>query len=164
MTEPLRTTYQLKGFKELGDQLKQLNEQMQRKTIYRATLAAAGVVRNEARRLYRQNWNIRTGALDRNIAAARGAREPGRAEYVVGVRAGRKAKGTVKTYQRRGLSVKVSYANDPYYWWFLENGAPGANIPARPFLRPALDTKREQAIERMRTTIQKSLLKAGLKP
>lgn len=41
------------------------------------------------------------------------------------------------------LSVENTYCfitTYVYYAWFVEFGAPGRNLPARPFMRPAFDT------------------------
>lgn len=60
--------------------------------------------------------------------------------WFVGVRMGpkrRKDKATGK--------VTKDYSNDAWYWRFVEFGT--RHIPARPFMRPAFEAKKEAAVE-----------------
>lgn len=124
--------FQLFGLKEFQDNLKKLTSKEVEKLAFQSALAGAGVVRNLAKRNLRQQGLVDTGALLKNIAVAR-VKKNGVATYQIGVRTGRKARGAKRVI---GRGARVSYTDDPFYWWFHEFGT--SKMPARPFLIPAL--------------------------
>jgi HK97 gp10 family phage protein len=61
-----------------------------------------------------------------------------RITFYVGVRRGKK-------YRNQGKKGNLS--QDAFYWWCVENGT--VNMPKQPFLRPAFETKKVQAVNTM---------------
>lgn len=140
------------GMKEFQENLKKLKEKEVERLAFQSALAGAGVVRNLAKRNLKQQGLIDTGAILRNIAVAR-QKKPGKAMYQIGVRSGRKSKGAQRLI---GRGAKVSYVNDPFYWWFHEFGT--SKMPARPFLVPAL--QEAASTGKAFTAMQKRALKS----
>jgi hypothetical protein len=69
------------------------------------------------------------------------------------VRHGREAKGAQKIAVRgKDGKIRFEYTDDPFYWWFWEFGHYNvflrAHVAARPFLRPAMDSKARRAARR----------------
>jgi len=69
-----------------------------------------------------------------------------------------------------GIRVKVSGKKSAYYWWMIENGHEvvhdGKRIgyePARPYLRPAITSKRESAKNVAVKVIKEELSKINFK-
>jgi hypothetical protein len=77
--------------------------------------------------------------------------------YSIGVRRiklSRKIKKTLRIIKRAGLSINIE--NDTFFWWWFEKGTAqrftkaGGNrgvIEAQPFLRPAFESEKTNAIE-----------------
>jgi len=124
--------------------------------VRKASFAAAGVIEREA--------EIRaakaTGRLERNIIKMRDRNprgKPGRPTelYHVGVRGGGKYGSRLRQRERKkvlGMGGSAREADraakalekDAYYWWFVENGT--AKMAARPYLRPAFESKKNEAV------------------
>lgn len=68
------------------------------------------------------------------------------------VKTAKKKKGKV-----RGIKKANSVINDPFYWRFLEFGT--INMEARPFLRPAFDTKKDVATNKAIAVIKNEVQK-----
>lgn len=152
----------LQGLPELNAAFKSLGDKVSKKTGLRMVAAAAGVVRNQAKTIARSKGLKKTGTLINNIAIKREKNVPANVvQYHVGVRHGReygRRKNVVKflALGKRGRIV-TKYANDPYYWRFLEFGT--KHIRPIKFLEPALELSAQQAIQKMRNVIDKELLK-----
>ena len=167
----------LEGFKEFADGLRKLPENIGKNVLRRAVSAGATVVRVEARN---NALAIKeTGTLARSIyqKQIRELSGPKNQVFFVGARSGKQYKSTGK----KGAS------KDAYYARWVELGhftrAPGGRlrgtgrgqannaklvqlvqsghvhwVPAKPFLRPAFDVKKEQAVDAMGASIGLSLL------
>jgi HK97 gp10 family phage protein len=150
------------GLPELNAAFKAMGDQVSKKTGLRMVAAAAGVVRNQAKNIARSKGLKKTGTLINNIAIKREKNVPSNVvQYHVGVRHGRefgRRKNVVKylALGKRGRIV-TKYKNDPYYWRFLEFGT--KHIRPLKFLEPALESKRQEAVNAMQATLQKELLK-----
>lgn len=124
--------------------------------IRKALFQAAKVIEIEAERLSPKA----TGRLERNIIKMRN-RNPRATQgapvelYHVGVRGGgaygarRRQRARKKVLgaggsARQAQRAAVADDKDAYYWRFIEFGT--AKMPARPFLRPAFDSKKEEAV------------------
>lgn len=119
------------GAKELRRALRRLPEEISRRALKKGALAAAEVIRAEAARRAPR----RTGALGRGILK----------------QVDRKARDEVR--------VGIGWSKDVFYGQFVEFGhsivPPGktarkggavGNVPAKPFLRPAMDEKADEAV------------------
>jgi HK97 gp10 family phage protein len=128
----------LTGFKELADKLKELPKNVAKNGLRAAVSAGAAVVRNEARNLA----PVDTGEMKRDIQMKRERDQRGTtdlvASYSVFVRSGKKSRiaGRARNIDK-----------DSFYWRYVEMGT--AKMPAQPFMRPAFDTKREEAVDRI---------------
>jgi HK97 gp10 family phage protein len=57
--------------------------------------------------------------------------------------------------------VKIGPAKEAFWGRFMELGAPGANVPAQPFMRPALEAKGDVAMKAMENEIRRGLEEVG---
>lgn len=129
-------TQNLSGFKELAAALRELPQRVAKNSLRAAVGAGAAVIRTEARIRAPRD----TGEMAKDILIKRERDTPGgdtfTARYSVFVLSGKKSrlKGKKRDVQR-----------DSYYWKFVEFGT--SKMPAQPFLRPAFETKKEEAVK-----------------
>lgn len=129
----------IEGLKELQDKLRTLAPNVARNGLRAAVSAAAADVRNEARALA----PVDTGEMRRDIQIKRErASTTFRAIYSVFVRSGKKSRLAGK-----GRDVQ----KDSYYWRFVEFGT--SKMAARPFLRPAFERTKQQAVEKIKAKL-----------
>lgn len=131
---------QLKGFKELADKLRALPRDIAENALKGAVASAANVIRKEARLKVPQG---ETGTLRRSIYAAFAKEDSTytKKKYVVGWRKG-----------KRFRAVGKNKANlDGYYGLFVEFGT--RFVRARPFIRPAMEHKKDAALEAIRKVV-----------
>jgi len=140
---------EIHGVKELDTVLRQLPMKMQKRVMNNAVRAGARVIRTEAKKNVKRNFHghgDRAIHLEKEITvAAQKKRKPWEFIYKIGCgRAywgrfweyGYSATGRGKTGQARST-----------------RRAGGRHIPARPWLRPALDEMAKTAIEKIREKI-----------
>lgn len=136
-------TLQLTGFKELAAALRELPDRVAKNALRSAVNAGATVIKKEA--IGRAPRD--TGALQANLYQKQIREQSGdsRQTFYVGVRKGVAKYANTKANRRSGKVGKV-YENDgtTFYWKFLEFGT--SKMAARPFLRPAFDMKKEDAV------------------
>jgi HK97 gp10 family phage protein len=113
------------GIPEARQQFRRLEAKMQRATLRNVFRKAGNVVAKEARRLAPRD----EGDLRKAIAVSVSATND-RVLVDIGVRKG-----------------KTSRHQDAFYWRFIEIGT--RFIAARPFLRPALSGKRDEAVAKI---------------
>jgi HK97 gp10 family phage protein len=147
------------SLRELGQTLKQLPKEISGKgggPLRKALAEAAKVIHAEAQALAPED----TGLLKREIRmvraknpAATGATE----HYVVGVRRGKRKKYANTRENRRARRVGKTYQDESraYYWRFIEFGT--ERQPARPFLRPAFESKKREALNRFETSLREGV-------
>lgn len=161
---------QVHGLAETVARLKALPEELSGKNggpIRKALFQAAKVIEEEAERLSPKD----TGRLERNVIKMRN-RNPRQTEgrpvelYHVGVRGGGKYGARVRQRERKkvlgagGSARQATRAaaaaeKDAYYWRFVEFGT--SKMPARPFLRPAFDAKKEEAVRVFASILKKDV-------
>ena len=118
------------GLAELSKKLKEMPIKLAKNGLRAAVNAGAEVIRKDAvtrvpvltGRLKKAIYKKQIRELSNNVQQT----------FFVGARNGKKYKKADK---------------DAYYWRFLEFGT--SKLPARPFLRPAFDTKKSQAVDAM---------------
>ena len=133
----------IEGLDKLAWRLKQLPDRIGRNVLRGAVSAGAAVIRNEAKLkapLYTgdvSKGHPPPGTLKRSIYQKQIAElsSLGRQVFYVGVRQG-------KEYQKQGKKGNLS--QDAYYWKFVEFGT--VNMAAHPFLRPAFEVKKMDAV------------------
>lgn len=141
------TTIRISGLAELNQALSELPQRLARNVLRGSVAAGAAVVRQEARqRAPRYEGQVAAGhpppgTLKRAIYSAQARRLSSLLQqvYQIGVVSGKRAK-------RSGR--KSGRAADAYYWRFVEFGT--VKMAARPFLRPAFEAKKLDAIEAIR--------------
>jgi len=145
----------LDGLEGILDTLKKLGKEASKRggPARKALFQGAKVIRDAAR----QNAPVDTGALKKNIVAARDrnpASDGAAEQYFVGVKGGaRKPYADSKKNRRKG-NVGKTYetAGSTYYWRFLEFGT--AKRPPVPFLVPAFEQNKEAALEAVTKTMR----------
>jgi HK97 gp10 family phage protein len=165
------TTTHIAGMKELLAGLSALPFEMGKNAIYAALGGAGAVVRKEA-----QN---RVPVLSQSDPAVqRGVRKPGTLKRAIRVSRSKINKGQNGLYEvilrvkpLKGRQVKAfktatgkssrDNPSDPYYWWWVEFGT--SKMPARPFLRPAFETTKDQQLAAMRSRMKAGLDRAAKK-
>lgn len=144
------TTIRVDGLQELGKAMKTLTEDVNKRIARAATGAAAQVVRKAAVDNINRSPSVETGNLRRNVIAKR--LPPNEAQmtsaHIVTVRKGR----VTKKQYAKGL-------RDAYYARYVEFGT--VDMPAEPFLRPALDNNVQKAINAMKDRLRDRFKKAG---
>lgn len=176
------------GVAALSNKFKALGRDMETRTSRVMVVAAGGVLKRKAKSIALAKGLKRSGAMIKNIAIKRETQAPaGTAQYHLGVRHGRnltkkqKAKPGKLAVGANGRIVK-RYEDDPYYWRWVERGhkivarasavdrrgiaarrrgATGASVPPHPFIAPALDEGRADALVAMERALNKVLEKAA---
>ena len=135
---------QIKGLAELDRALRELPDRVARNGLRASVYAGAKVIRDEAKaRAPKAAKSLGAnqpppGTLKRSVILKhiRELSSLGRQTFFVLVRHGKK-------YRKQGKRGTLS--QDAWYWRFLEFGT--RKKTARPFLRPALETKRREATQ-----------------
>ena len=136
-------TMQLTGFKELAAALRELPERLARNGLRAAVNAGAGVIKKDAISKAPQD----TGALKANFyqKQIREQSGPMQQTFYVGVRKGVAKYANSKANKRAGVAGQT-YKNGGSTWYWLINEFGSSKQPARPFLRPAFETQKENAV------------------
>jgi HK97 gp10 family phage protein len=141
-------TVHIQGLAELKRKLAQLPERLERNVMKQMVGAGAAVIRDQAR----DNAPIYHGDVSRGHPPPGSLRKAifskyipeqsrgGRTVFYVGVRHG-------KDRQRVG---KKETNRDVYYWYFVEFGSVHNPGDGHPFLRPAFDSRKEDAVQVMK--------------
>ena len=125
-------TLHVAGLRELQDKLRTLAPNIARNGLRAAVSSGAALIRNEARLKAPKD----TGEMARDIQIKRERDSTDfRALYSVFVRSGKKSRLSGK-----GRNV----GKDSYYWRFVEFGT--CKMAAKPFMRPAFEAKKEEAV------------------
>lgn len=134
----MKVTVKVEGLAELDRALRELLPASVRGRPLRAAVAAgARIVAKEAK----SRVPVDSGLVRSRIRVMSNPQQQrqARAESVVGVR----------------RSGKARKDQDPYYWRFVEFGT--RKMRARPFLRPALEAKRNEATQMIRERLAKRI-------
>lgn len=127
------SSFQLTGFKELEQLLKQLPDEIAAKVLSKAFQQGAVVVRDAAK----DNAPVgKTGSLKKSIKIVKPSKKVSpKASLVLIVRC------------KNALSHIVEYGTGPRT---RESGGSTGSMPAHPFMRPAIDSHAEAAIARIK--------------
>ncbi|ELY4528835.1 HK97 gp10 family phage protein [Cronobacter sakazakii] len=140
------------GLDEIARDLETLSRAENNKVLRDATRAGAEVLREEVI----QRAPERSGKLKKNVVIlTQKSRRRGEISSGVHIRGRNMRTGNSDN------SMKASDPRNAFYWRFVELGT--VNMPAHPFVRPAFDTRQEQAaqvaMERMSRAIDEVLSK-----
>jgi HK97 gp10 family phage protein len=184
----MASTPDVMGIGDLGKKFVELKQSMVVKVARSMVAAGARPIRDEAKAIHRANGSVRTGATVKNIVMKRETRAPqGTAEMHIGVRHGKhltKKQKAGATLQRKGSRITTKNANDPWYWFLVEytgarphhigrgsylarkgrirskqKGKMHPGFRPRPFLKPALERRRADAIKAMEARLDRELAK-----
>jgi HK97 gp10 family phage protein len=156
----MQVTTSITGTEVIVRRLRQLPERLGRNAMRRALRRGANVIRDIARTNAKaMDDRLTREAIWKNIATQGGGRRRERQEggvvMRVGVLGGARSKG----------GDPSAPGGDTFYWRFLEFGT--SEMPAKPFMRPAIASGAEKAIattvEAMQTETAKELAKLGVR-
>lgn len=153
--------YKWHGFSELEKNLEMLGEQMRARGVRLMMSRASVPIRDEAKVrapiLQESVPHRMPGTIMRNIKIWRHKRTPFAVTYFVGVR--KLSGASVAKFKKanKGKSGGQN-PNDPYYWRYLEFGT--SKMRAQPFLRPAFEAKKVEAVARAFKECQDFIRKA----
>lgn len=140
------TRTRVDGLRELGQNMVELGVDIV-KASRASTYAGAKLVKDAAKRNVEASPSVDEGDLLRAVIVKREGRTNLTSEHLVTVR------GRGKPYNKKGQRV----ARAPHAH-FVEFGT--VNMPAEPFLRPALERNQDAAIERMKRPLEQRINKA----
>lgn len=166
------------GLAELNAALNRLADDVAIKHARGALAAGAALIRDEARK----NAPQLTGKLKRAIYSMwmREMSTRERQTFFVSVRRGKKFQGRTST--SKSGKTRTTADRDAYYWTWIEFGhvsagpggqlkggtrrrerarsekrAAGKFVPPQPFLRPAFEAKKQEAVEAVKVELQKRI-------
>lgn len=133
-------TVKVEGLRELADKLRSFGPRLARNGLRAAVSAGAEVVRKDVK----ARAPVDEGTLRRAVYKKQIREESNNTKqtFYVGVRSGKK-------YQKKN--------QDAFYWRYLEFGTKYIN--ARPFIRPAFESKKNEAVERMKEKLAERIKK-----
>ncbi|ELY2747536.1 HK97-gp10 family putative phage morphogenesis protein [Cronobacter sakazakii] len=148
----IETSLDFSGLNDIANDLEALSRAENNKVLRDATRAGAEVLREEVI----QRAPERSGKLKKNVVVlTQKSRRRGEISSGVHIRGRNMRTGNSDN------SMKASDPRNAFYWRFVELGT--VNMPAHPFVRPAFDTRQEQAaqvaMERMNRAIDEVLSK-----
>jgi len=175
------------GIGDMKANFAKLRDEVRNRTSRRMVVAGGNVLKRKAKQIAQANGSVRTGAMVKNIAIKREAQAgDGTTQYHLGVRHGRNLTAKAKKNSKLAVAstgrIVKRYADDPYYWRFVEFGhnvvprnpaqgkqqsiskrrkQPTGTVAAKPFIAPALEQGRAEALEAMNDRLQADLAKAG---
>jgi HK97 gp10 family phage protein len=158
----------VEGLAELAKALKALPPEISGKNggpLRKAIGRAAVVIRDDARR----RAPVDTGNLRDNIIAARRRKSPpGTEGYYIEVRRKRRKYANTRANRRKGRAgMSYETMGEAYYGMFVELGTEKelgtARMQAQPFLRPAFESKKVEAVETFRVEFAKAIDAAAKK-
>ena len=157
-----KVSVKVEGLEALRVALRELPLAVQKNVLSGAVRKGAIVIRDDAQArapvLREPDPRRKPGTVRDAIRATRGRRDGSSATAFVYVRAlTKRAVGRFKDALRRaGKRVKgANNPDDPFYWRFLEFGT--SKLPARPFLRPAFDARKEAAVAQIRDSLKSGI-------
>ncbi|EJL90219.1 HK97-gp10 family putative phage morphogenesis protein [Pantoea sp. GM01] len=129
----ITTNLDFSGLADLTRDLELLSKAENRQVLRQSVRAGAEVLADEVE----NNAPEQTGKLKRNIVVLFGKGAQGTAVAGVHIRGVNPRTGNSDT------KTKANSPNNAFYWRFIEQGT--SKMPARPFVRPAYDSKQEEA-------------------
>lgn len=149
-------TIKVHGLQELSQTLMKLPAELEKRVIMGALRAAGQTIRKEAMArapvLQEPDPRRRAGTLRKSISVRR---VKGKVAVYVGV-FGLSGK-RMAAFKAGGGTKGANNPDDPYYWKWVEYGT--KKMAARPFLRPAFEAKKFEAIRLFEAYMKKRLEK-----
>ena len=163
MANGVTLDFKMAGLQSLLVAIRQLPVEMQGPVLRRALHSGAKVIKDAAKAT--PAFKDDTGFL--RTAIVQYSVKKSEHQYTEQVRVGvrkRRTRKPSKAY-RSGMRARArresKYVATPYYWRYLEFGTSG--MQARPFMRPAFEANKFQAVVRIRAQLKELLDKATTK-
>lgn len=154
----MKVDIKVQGLKELGQQMDKLDKKVRNRIARAATAAGARHIRDTAKAMV----PVDTGQLKQNIVVKKFRdRQPDKTLYGIGLISKESTYGDTKTNRRKGRAGKSYWTDKAYYGHMVEFGT--RKMPAQPFLRPALETQKEQTVAVVKKRLTEELVKEGMK-
>lgn len=149
----------VEGLSDLANKLKELDIEMQTRLLAASTAAAAATTRKEVEIQARSQFTERSGTLFRSIFVKRKKLgDSFQAMYFIGIRKGKRYRNlTLKFGKNKGQTVNM----DAFYAGFLEFGT--KRMQRHPFMRPAFEAKKMDAVNAVKSRMRRGLEKYGVK-
>jgi HK97 gp10 family phage protein len=141
--------FKVEGLKELGEAFRRISHDMQIRAGRSATGAAATPIKRRAIRNIKSSPSVETGALSKSVIVKRLPKQqtpPDTSEHIVTVRGRGKKLKSGRVQDSAPHASKVEFGT--------------VHMPAEPFLRPALDAGKGEAVEAMKKSLAKSIQRA----
>ena len=153
-------TIKVHGLQELSQTLMKLPKELEKRVIMGALRAAGQTIRKDAMArapiLETPDPRRRAGTLRKNISVRR---VKGKTAVYVGVFGASRKK--IAAFKAAGGGKGANNPDDPYYWKWVEFGA--KKMAARPFLRPAFEAQKYEALRMFEVYMRKRLAKEARK-
>lgn len=149
-------TVQVKGLRELGEAMRTLSDDINKKVSRQAVAAGAKLVRDDARRRApRDSGNLQAAIVMKNLTRTKLT-----ARYVVATRSGKTADVKAgKAAARSGdKAQRRLVGKDAFYGAFVEFGT--VKAPAQPFMRPAFEENQQAALDAIATRLAQRIKRA----
>lgn len=148
----MKTTVRVEGLRQLGEAMKELGTEVAMRISASMTGAAAKVIKTAAIQNVETSPSIETYSLRDSIIVKKIPKSQSRltSEHIVTVRG--RGKVSKKTGVRQTSAPHAS---------LVEFGT--VNMPAEPFLRPAFDQRKTEAVQVMKETGEKRIAAAARK-
>ena len=148
------------GLQELSQTLMKLPAELEKRVIMGALRAAGQTIRKDAMArapiLEKPDPRRRAGTLRKNISVRR---VKGKTAVYVGVFGASRKK--IAAFKAAGGGKGANNPDDPYYWKWVEFGT--KKMAARPFLRPAFEAQKYEALRMFEVYMRKRLAKEARK-
>lgn len=159
-------TIHIDGLEGIEQKLRELPDKVERKHVRAAVSAGSGIVRDEMRERAPVYLEVDhagrpkpvaaghppPGTLKRSVYRKFVEQHNGRTKYVVGVRHGKK----MQSVGKRGTNL------DAFYFFMVEFGT--VHMPKEPFMRPAFDAKKYEALDAMVKRLQQGVSEEARTP
>jgi HK97 gp10 family phage protein len=144
------TRVQMLGLSKLGERMRKLSAAVAKKGGGAATGAAANVVKKRAKAILKSSPSVDSGLLEKNVIIKK-----------VGKRDTQLTSEHIVTIKKAEYPVDESGGkrNTKQVGGYVEFGT--VNMPAEPYLRPAFDEGKGDAVQAMVASLEKTLAKAG---
>lgn len=154
---------QVGGLRELGEQLRKVNEQMDKRIAVQATGAAARVVRNAAQEkaaVSEKAHYVRLQASDKGSNSGAVLVQPGNLKKnIVAKKTPKKYLGDLTSAHLVAVRGKKKDGYAARYGRLVEFGT--IKMSPLPFLRPAFDQNIQRALEAMKEALSKGIARAA---
>jgi len=144
-------TIQIEGMKELDDRLQKLQRKAQKKVLRKALAAGGRVIVKDAKKRAPVGKGKKAGKLKKAISAKATVRSGGGRPIKV------PSGEIIYVKSKAESSINIGFDRKAFYGQFHELGT--SRIPARSFLRPAMDTQKDAAVNAFKSIMAAAIEK-----